>query len=49
MGSSVGCPYFLKIFFQNLFDRPNLSKSSSIFKVHLKPGPISKMELFLQN
>ena len=41
--------HFLKFFFQNLFDRPNLSKSISTLKVYWEPSENSKMEHFLQN
>ena len=35
-------------FFWNLFDWPNLSKSSSILKVYLEYGRTSKMKLFCE-
>ena len=41
--------FFFEVFFQNLFDWPNLSKSISILKMYWKPSETSKMEHFLQN
>ena len=38
-----------KLFFQNLFDWPNLSESISTLKVYWEPSETSKMEHFLQN
>ena len=40
---------FSLLFFRNLFDWPNLSKSNSILMVYLEPSPTSRMALFLQN
>ena len=40
---------FFELFFQNLFDWPNLSKSISTLKVYWEPSETSKMEHFLQN
>ena len=37
---------FFLLFFRNLFDLSNLSKSNSILKVYLEPSWTSKMELF---
>ena len=42
-------PHFFKIFFQNLFDWPNLSKGISTLKVYWEPSEFSKIEYFLQN
>ena len=41
--------HFLWLFFQNLFDWPNLSKSISTLKVLWEPSETSKMEHFLQH
>ena len=38
-----------ELFFQNLFDWPNLSKSISTMKVYWEPSETSMMEHFLQN
>ena len=40
---------FFWLFFQNLFDWPNLSKSISTLKVYWEPSQTSKMEHFLWN
>ena len=39
---------FFLLFFWNLFDWPNLSKSNSILKMYLEPSRTSKMELFCE-
>ena len=47
--SSLDVQNFFKLFFHNLFDWANLSKSISTLKVYWEGSETSKMELFLQN
>ena len=48
--SNLDVHFFLfKLFFWNLFDWPNLSKSILTLKVYLESSKISKIERFLQN